>query len=137
MLSKLSRSFTSTLPARKYVRFSSGITYRSETDSIGAIDVDSSKYWGAQTQRSLENFPIGGPREQMPLPVIKAMGIVKKCAAKYNLKLGKLEANIAQNIIKAADDVISGKLDDHFPLVSLLYFLQQERAKYKITRVGA
>ncbi|KAJ0392715.1 hypothetical protein P43SY_009390 [Pythium insidiosum] len=92
-------------------------SFRVESDSIGEINVDASKYWGAQTQRSLQNFPIGGPRERMPLPVIKAFGVVKKCAAKYNLQKGKLDAEIADVILKAADDVIQGKLDDHFPLV--------------------
>ncbi|KAG7397865.1 hypothetical protein PHYBOEH_012056 [Phytophthora boehmeriae] len=92
-------------------------TFRVETDSIGEVQVDDSKYWGAQTQRSLENFPIGGVRERMPMPVIKAFGVVKKCAAKYNLEKGKLDAAVAEKIIAAADDVIEGKLDDHFPLV--------------------
>ncbi|KAF4322533.1 hypothetical protein BBO99_00002930 [Phytophthora kernoviae] len=92
-------------------------TFRVETDSIGEVKVDDSKYWGAQTQRSLENFPIGGARERMPMPVIKAFGVVKKCAAKYNLEKGKLDAAVAEKIIAAADDVIEGKLDDHFPLV--------------------
>ncbi|RLN86836.1 hypothetical protein BBJ28_00008184, partial [Nothophytophthora sp. Chile5] len=92
-------------------------TFRVETDSLGEVKVDDSKYWGAQTQRSLENFPIGGVRERMPMPVIKAFGVVKKCAAKYNLETGKLDAAVAEKIIAAADDVIDGKLDDHFPLV--------------------
>ncbi|OWZ06953.1 Fumarate hydratase, mitochondrial [Phytophthora megakarya] len=101
--------------AVKAVRAAS--TFRVETDSIGEVQVDDSKYWGAQTQRSLENFPIGGARERMPMPVIKAFGVVKKCAAKYNLQKGKLDAAVADKIIEAADDVIAGKLDDHFPLV--------------------
>ncbi|DBA00282.1 TPA: hypothetical protein N0F65_001477 [Lagenidium giganteum] len=101
--------------ALQHARFAS--SFRVETDSIGEIKVDSSKLWGAQTQRSLQNFPIGGERERMPLPVIKAFGVVKKCAAKYNLKKGKLDKTIAEHIVRAADDVIAGKLDDHFPLV--------------------
>ncbi|ETV99892.1 fumarate hydratase, mitochondrial, variant [Aphanomyces invadans] len=115
----LSRSLprSSVLFRGQVARLSSAAGVRVETDSLGKVEVDASKYWGAQTQRSLENFPIGGNRERMPMPVIKAMGIVKKCAAKYNLKLGKLDKAIAENIIKAADDVINGKLDDHFPLV--------------------
>lgn len=92
-------------------------SFRIETDSFGEVQVPSEKYWGAQTQRSLQNFPIGGPRERMPLPVIKAFGIVKKAAAKYNLKKGKIEPQVGENIIKAADEVINGKLNDHFPLV--------------------
>ncbi|CAH0487314.1 unnamed protein product [Peronospora farinosa] len=106
---------SSRLTVVKVVRAAS--TFRVETDSIGEVKVDDSKYWGAQTQRSLENFPIGGARERMPIPVIKAFGVVKKCAAKYNLEKGKLEATVAEKIIAAADDVIAGKLDDHFPLV--------------------
>jgi fumarate hydratase class II len=92
-------------------------TFRVESDSIGEVKVDDSKYWGAQTQRSLENFPIGGDRERMPMPVIKAFGVVKKCAAKYNLEKGKLAPEVAEKILAAADEVIAGKLDDHFPLV--------------------
>ena len=74
------------------------------------------RYWGAQTQRSLQNFKIGGERERMPLPVVKAFGILKKSAAKANLNYG-LDAKKADAIMKAADEIISGKLDDHFPLV--------------------
>lgn len=119
MLSSVTRSSAAVLRASaalKNARFASS-SVRVESDSIGEIEVDSSKYWGAQTQRSLENFPIGGPRERMPLPVIKAFGVVKKCAAKYNVQKGKLDSSIAEQIIRAADDVIEGKLDDHFPLV--------------------
>ena len=90
---------------------------RVESDAIGEIEVPSDKYWGAQTQRSLVNFPIGGERERMPTPVIKAFGVVKKCTAIYNLKYGKIERVVGENIIKAADEVISGELNDHFPLV--------------------
>lgn len=90
---------------------------RVESDSIGNIEVPNDKYWGAQTQRSIVNFPIGGERERMPLPVIKAFGIVKKCAAIYNVRVGKLPSEIGDSIVKAADEVIDGKLDDHFPLV--------------------
>lgn len=88
---------------------------RTETDSIGAIDVPSEKYWGAQTQRSLENFKIGG--EKMPRPLVRALGIQKKAAALANKKLGELEDNIATSIVKAAEEVIDGTLIDHFPLV--------------------
>jgi fumarate hydratase class II len=116
MLTNLSRRSVA-FRAIKLQQVRYATSYRIESDSIGEIEVDSSKYWGAQTQRSLQNFPIGGPREQMPLPVIKAFGVVKKCAAKYNLAKGKLDREIANAIVKAADDVINGKLDDHFPLV--------------------
>lgn len=88
---------------------------RSETDSFGALDVPSDKYWGAQTQRSLGNFKIG--IETMPKSLIRALGIVKKAAALSNNDLDNLETEISDAIAKAADDVIDGKLNDHFPLV--------------------
>lgn len=87
---------------------------RTETDSIGAIEVPADCYWGAQTQRSLENFPIG--IEKMPVPIIRAFGIQKKAAAVVNKAMGELPANIADAIIHAADVVISGQLDHQFPL---------------------
>nr|CCA23244.1 unnamed protein product [Albugo laibachii Nc14] len=90
---------------------------RDESDSIGTIQVDATRYWGAQTQRSIQNFPIGGERERMPLPVIKAFGVIKKCTAKYNMSKGILDQSIGNSIIRAADDVIDGKLDEQFPLV--------------------
>ena len=74
------------------------------------------RYWGAQTQRSLQNFKIGGERERMPLPVVKAFGLLKKSAAKANLNFG-LEEQTANAIIQACDEIIAGKLNDHFPLV--------------------
>jgi fumarate hydratase class II len=88
---------------------------RIESDSMGKIDVDASKYWGAQTQRSLQNFKIGGQR--FGRPVIRAFGIVKKAAALANEDLGKLDASKTDLIVRAADEVIEGKLDAHFPLV--------------------
>lgn len=91
--------------------------YRIETDSFGEIKVPSDKYWGAQTQRSFENFKIGGTRERIPEPVIRAFGILKKSAAIVNEKLGTLEPEIAKPIQQAADEVAQGKLLDHFPLV--------------------
>lgn len=91
------------------------MTTRTETDSFGEIAVPSEKYWGAQTQRSLQNFKIGG--ERMPLPLLRAFGIQKKAAALSNMKLGVLDAKLGEAIVKAADEVIAGKLDDHFPLV--------------------
>lgn len=92
-------------------------TYRIETDSFGEIKVPSDKYWGAQTQRSFENFKIGGPRERMPEPVIRAFGVLKKSAAIVNCRLGTLPKEIAEPIQKAADEVARGELNDHFPLV--------------------
>jgi len=88
---------------------------RTETDSFGALEVPSGKYWGAQTQRSLGNFRIGG--ETMPLPLVRALGIIKKCAALTNAEIGNLEQQFADAISEAAQEVIDGKLDDHFPLV--------------------
>jgi fumarate hydratase class II len=91
--------------------------YRSESDAFGPIQVEATRYWGAQTQRSLENFPIGGPAEKMPMEIIKAFGVLKKCAAKYNVAQGKMPADVGKAIQDACDEVLAGKLDDHFPLV--------------------
>ena len=88
---------------------------RSETDSFGPIDVESDKYWGAQTQRSLQNFKIGG--ETMPLPLIHAFGTLKFAAAKVNMQLGVMDKKIGDLVAKAAQEVIDGRLDTHFPLV--------------------
>src|SRR5271167_3843546 len=87
---------------------------RTETDSFGPIKVDASKYWGAQAQRSLGNFKIGW--EKQPLPVIRALGVVKRAAAETNMALGKLDPKIGETIIKAAQEAMEGKLDAHFPL---------------------
>jgi fumarate hydratase class II len=88
---------------------------RTETDTFGPIEVAADRYWGAQAQRSLGNFKIGW--EKQPLPVVRALGIVKRAAAEANLALGKLDPKIAETIIAAANEVIEGKLNDHFPLV--------------------
>jgi len=88
---------------------------RTETDTFGPIEVAADRYWGAQAQRSLGNFRIGW--EKQPLPIVRALGIVKRAAAEANLELGKLDPAIAAAIIAAADEVIAGKLNDHFPLV--------------------
>ena len=88
---------------------------RIERDSMGEVAVPADRYWGVQTQRSLENFPIG--TETMPAPVIFALGIQKKAAAAVNKAQGELDAGIADAIIRAAEEVIAGALDDHFPLV--------------------
>ena len=90
--------------------------FREESDTFGPIQVPADRYWGAQTQRYLQNFKIGGERERMPLPVIRSFGILKKAAAKANLNYG-LDPKKAEAIIHAADEVIAGKLNDHFPLV--------------------
>ncbi|CAN5480941.1 class II fumarate hydratase [soil metagenome] len=88
---------------------------RNETDTFGPIAVETDKYWGAQAQRSLGNFKIGW--EKQPLPIVRALGIVKRAAAEANLALGKLDPKIAETIVAAANEVIEGKLNAHFPLV--------------------
>src|SRR5215217_3211942 len=87
---------------------------RIETDSMGGIEVASDRYWGAQTQRSLHHFNIGDDR--MPREMIRALGVLKKAAALVNEALGKLSPDKARLIVQACDEVIAGKLDDHFPL---------------------
>ena len=88
---------------------------RTETDTFGPIEVAADRYWGAQAQRSLGNFKIGW--EKQPLPVVRALGIVKRAAAETNMELGNLDAAIGKAVVQAAQEVIEGKLDDHFPLV--------------------
>jgi len=88
---------------------------RTETDTFGPIEVASDRYWGAQAQRSLGNFKIGW--EKQPLPIVRALGIVKRAAAEANMALGRLDPKIGEAIVRAANEVIEGKLDDHFPLV--------------------
>jgi fumarate hydratase class II len=90
--------------------------FRVERDTFGELQVPADRYWGAQTQRSLQNFDIGGPTERLPPPLIKAFGVLKKAASIVNIGYG-LDPQIGDAIQKAADDVISGKLIDHFPLV--------------------
>ena len=91
------------------------IDKREETDAFGKISVANDRYWGAQTQRSLKNFKIGG--EKMPTPLIRALGVVKLAASSVNKDMGILPPKIANAIGKAANEIIKGKLDDHFPLV--------------------
>src|SRR6266446_4082220 len=88
---------------------------RRETDSMGAVEVPAHRYWGAQTQRSLEHFKIGG--ERFPREMIRALGLVKKACALVNQDLGLLDPERAKAIIQAADEVVAGALDPHFPLV--------------------
>src|SRR5579871_5755114 len=87
---------------------------RTETDSFGPIEVPADRYWGAQAQRSLGNFKIGW--EKQPLPIVRALGIVKRAAAETNMELGQLDRKLGEKIVAAAQEVIDGKLDDHFPL---------------------
>jgi fumarate hydratase class II len=91
------------------------IATRTETDSFGPIQVPADRYWGAQTERSRQNFRIG--HDRMPMPIVHALGIVKLAAAETNRELGLLDERRASAIIRAAREVIEGKLDDHFPLV--------------------
>src|SRR5262245_42516523 len=88
---------------------------RTESDSMGEIAVPAERYWGAQTQRSLQNFRIGGHR--MPLPLIHGFGLLKQAAAEVNVQLGALDRKLGAAIAAAAEEVASGKLDDEFPLV--------------------
>jgi fumarate hydratase class II len=88
---------------------------RTETDTLGPVEVPSDKYWGAQAQRSFGNFKIGWERQ--PAPIVRALGIIKRAAAETNMALGKVDEKLGHAIVKAAQDVIEGKLDDHFPLV--------------------
>ena len=90
---------------------------RTETDSMGPIEVPADQYWGAQTQRSIGNFDIGRPTFVWGRPMIKALGVLKKAAAQANAELGQLDTHKAELIVQAADEVIAGKLDDEFPLV--------------------
>ena len=89
--------------------------FRKEKDSIGYVDVPADKYWAAQTQRSIENFKIGG--QKMPIEVIQAFAILKKAAAQTNAQLGVLKADTATAIGEVCDEILAGKLDDQFPLV--------------------
>src|SRR5262245_16012642 len=88
---------------------------RAETDSFGSIEVPADKYWGAQAQRSLGNFKIGWERQ--PKAIVRALGIVKRAAAETNMALARLDPKLGKAIVAAAQEVIDGKLDEHFPLV--------------------
>ncbi len=88
---------------------------RVETDSFGPLEVPADKYWGAQTQRSIMNFPIGWERQ--PVAIIRALGVIKKACAMANVAQGDMDAKIGDAIQAAAQEVIDGKFDDNFPLV--------------------
>ncbi|MEL6511666.1 MAG: class II fumarate hydratase [Pseudomonadota bacterium] len=88
---------------------------RTETDSFGPLEVPSDKYWGAQTQRSIMNFPIGW--EKQPVAIVRALGVIKKACAQANMELGSLDADRGAAIVQAAGEVFEGKFDDNFPLV--------------------
>jgi fumarate hydratase class II len=88
---------------------------RTETDSFGPLEVQADRYWGAQTQRSIMNFPIGW--EKQPVAIVRGLGVIKQACAIANKERGKLDAELADAIVAAAAEVVAGKLDDHFPLV--------------------
>ena len=88
---------------------------RTETDSFGPIEVPADRYWGAQTQRSIQNFPIGWERQ--PIAIVRALGYIKQACAEANKARGAIPADLADAVIAAAAEVAAGKLDDHFPLV--------------------
>ncbi len=90
-------------------------TTRTESDSFGPLDVPADKYWGAQTQRSLQNFPIGW--EKQPVAIVRALGVIKQACAQANMQLGRLDHDKGDAIVQAASEVIAGKWDAHFPLV--------------------
>lgn len=119
LLTRVGRSASrSQLFGRHFISSSTRMStgFRIETDTLGEVEVPNDKYYGAQTVRSTLNFPIGDETERMPMPVIKAFGILKKAAAEVNTEFG-LDANIAKHITLACDEVINGALKDHFPLV--------------------
>ncbi|MBV6647986.1 MAG: class II fumarate hydratase, partial [Cyclobacteriaceae bacterium] len=91
--------------------------YRIEHDTMGEVKVPAEKYWGAQTQRSKDNFKIGGPNMQMPMEIVQAFAILKKSTAQANQELGVLSTEKSELISKACDEVLAGKLNDQFPLV--------------------
>ena len=95
--------------------FSEGV--RIERDTFGELRVPGDRLWGAQTQRSLQNFKIGGEQERMPMPVIRAFATLKKACARVNVSLGDLDVEVGDAICDASDEVVDGKLDSHFPLV--------------------
>lgn len=113
---KFNGSSKSSLYMKTFQKLYSSQSVRIEKDTFGNIEVPADKYWGAQTQRSLQNFKIGGTEERMPQPLIKALAILKKACAIVNTKYG-LDSKYADAICQAADEVIEGKLFDHFPLV--------------------
>jgi fumarate hydratase class II len=88
---------------------------RTETDSFGPVEVPADRYWGAQSQRSIRNFPIGW--EKQPVAIVRALGVIKQAAARVNMAFGDLDAKIGDAVVAAAQEVIDGKLDAHFPLV--------------------
>lgn len=116
-ISKTPAAYRQALNSKSFSTTRTMLAFRVETDTFGDINVPADKYWGAQTQRSFQNFKIGGPRERMPEPIIRAFGVLKKSAAIVNEQLGTLDPKIAKPIQQAADEVAKGQLNEHFPLV--------------------
>src|SRR3954463_8066192 len=102
-------------PSKASRRRGAAASTRTETDSFGPIEVAADRYWGAQTERSRQNFRIG--QDRMPMPLIRALALVKLGAAETNRELGLLDQRRAASIARAAREVMGGKLDEHFPLV--------------------
>jgi len=94
-----------------------GLPPRVESDSMGSLNIPADCLYGCQTERSLMNFPIGGTESKMPLQIVYAMALVKKCCAEYHAEIGVMDEKVAGAIAQAADEVMAGKLDNHFPLV--------------------
>jgi len=111
-------SSTASSTAEDVVDVAASLPSRIESDSMGELRVPAKTLWGAQTQRSLENFPIGGVESRMPMAVIRAMATVKKCCALYHSEIGVMDVEVAKAVAAAADEVVAGKLDRHFPLVT-------------------
>ncbi len=103
------------MPRRRQEKEPDMNEFRFESDSFGEVQIPAGCYWGAQTQRALQNFPIG--EERMPRPLVRALGIVKRAAAQANMDLGDLQPKVAKAIMQAASEVMEGLLDEHFPLV--------------------
>ncbi|KAJ3334029.1 fumarase fum1, partial [Gonapodya sp. JEL0774] len=110
------QSSLSPLPSPLYTTQQSA-KYRIEADTFGELQVPADKYWGAQTQRSLQNFAIGGSTDRMPEPIIRAYGLLKMACANVNMEYGVLDRRIGMAIVDAAEEVHHGKLASHFPLV--------------------
>mmetsp|Transcript_7504 Transcript_7504/g.10341 ORF Transcript_7504/g.10341 Transcript_7504/m.10341 type:complete len:492 (+) Transcript_7504:53-1528(+) len=105
-----------TIMSTEWVDPAADLPSREESDSFGSLQIPAGKLWGAQTQRSLMNFPIGGHESRMPLSIVYAQCIVKKCCANYNASKGRLDQTFADAIVQAVDEVLDGRFDTHFPL---------------------
>ncbi|KAL4858080.1 Fumarate hydratase 2 [Chlorella vulgaris] len=117
MLRKATSALCTRLSSQQTAGLVRAMGTRTEYDTFGPLEVPDDKLWGAQTQRSIQNFKIGGPTERMPEPVVRAFGVLKGAAAKVNMELGVLDAKVGNAVVQAATEVAEGKLSDHFPLV--------------------